>query len=392
MSNLEEELVFLIPGERTAISLIQQCMLFYEKHGVYSNLNYRNFTVLPDNSVLLEQEDVVNLKYDNQPVNEHIVDLAQRISKFRIKRELWTELLFKSTNLDNFYKRCYHSCSVKITLTTFNELLSKKRCFETILAPNMLIGSGTFGSVYGFELSGKKLAAKITKTDELAEYETLQAVKGKSYFIQCLLHAEVSSIQAPYETTHLYLFNQIGNSLHSMIHRLTPDQQIEILIQLSTGLKTLHELKIIHGDIKPENVLVDMLGDSDEIKEVVFIDFGSSYHLDSDLLYSPQGTYPCTELNALEKDSLGNIVEPYQKEILTLNDWFGIWVIVDAMVKREQSFISTMPDNSNTIQPNQVYINFLKEYRRSVNLTHAEEERCHSSVIQVWKSGVGRTN
>ena len=48
------------------------------------------------------------------------------------------------------------------------------------------------------------------------------------------------------------------------------DERIEIVINITKRLKELHELKIIHLDLKPSNILID-----DEL-DVKIIDFGCS--------------------------------------------------------------------------------------------------------------------
>ena len=63
-------------------------------------------------------------------------------------------------------------------------------------------------------------------------------------------------------------------------HGSTKNIQIikEIGAQLVSGLRYLHQRKIIHQDFKPENILID-----DDFKTAKIIDLGVSKKMDRDI-------------------------------------------------------------------------------------------------------------
>lgn len=61
------------------------------------------------------------------------------------------------------------------------------------------------------------------------------------------------------ELQHCEIMDLMGYSLYKYIHknkRIKLDTVINIAKQILTGLDTLHKHKIIHGDVKPENILM----------------------------------------------------------------------------------------------------------------------------------------
>jgi serine/threonine protein kinase len=90
-----------------------------------------------------------------------------------------------------------------------------------------------------------------------------------------------------------------------------PDE-VEGLYQMSSGLKFIHEKKMIHRDIKPENILISVLDGSARLK---IADLGFTKRLKEDgihydLASGLKGTeyYMASELLAL-KNSTGRVFD-----------------------------------------------------------------------------------
>ncbi|MCF6764680.1 protein kinase [Thiotrichales bacterium 19S3-7] len=96
----------------------------------------------------------------------------------------------------------------------------------------------------------------------------------------------------------LYLaYYYLGSPLRSTINKILDDhdKQIELAIQIAIEVYELHTKGYTHGDIKPENIVIDKNG------EVHLIDFSSAKDINSNTLFNPQ--LPRTKLY-LPKDYL----------------------------------------------------------------------------------------
>jgi serine/threonine protein kinase len=59
-----------------------------------------------------------------------------------------------------------------------------------------------------------------------------------------------------------------------------PYEQVKSLaFQLLQGIETIHKAKICHRDLKPDNILVKLCPETDEVSELTVIDFGISVDL-----------------------------------------------------------------------------------------------------------------
>lgn len=65
------------------------------------------------------------------------------------------------------------------------------------------------------------------------------------------------------------------SDLDLYIHGNGP-RDVEMMLQVTRGLKYLHSIKIVHGDIKPQNILISL----DGLPKLA--DFDCSWHMDKD--------------------------------------------------------------------------------------------------------------
>lgn len=124
----------------------------------------------------------------------------------------------------------------------------------------ILIGHGTYGAVYelGDHLAIKRMRFKDSSEKEAfgdAEIKMLRLLKGKPHVLQLLGYEiklyRAKMVFARYETT---LFQHLLN----MRYPREPEVVLEIIRQIATGLKAAHECDIVHTDLKPDNILLNL--------------------------------------------------------------------------------------------------------------------------------------
>ena len=87
----------------------------------------------------------------------------------------------------------------------------------------------------------------------------------------CLMHLDSMAVSAGIIAIIMPLCSK--GSIGGMLETITRDQRDRYFVQISCALRYLHKNRIIHGDVKPGNVLVDA---SDK---AILADFGHSRYL-----------------------------------------------------------------------------------------------------------------
>ncbi|KAH8102215.1 kinase-like domain-containing protein [Cristinia sonorae] len=158
-----------------------------------------------------------------------------------------------------------------------------------------VLGEGTFGRVYlvynvphRAELAMKVVYIKRPMSkivceglvNELRVFERLVRTDAqKAVFV---MTPSTSTGLWAWQSTEgfLHITSQFcpGGDLYEYIGHLSPDQLRLIVAELVLGIESLHQLGIVHHDLKPENVLVDEDG------HCVIADYGGSKFLSEGLL------------------------------------------------------------------------------------------------------------
>jgi serine/threonine protein kinase len=124
-------------------------------------------------------------------------------------------------------------------------------------------------SLYKCENRGNVYIAKIYHWKESISFDMINRIMGlrSPYIAEVVAIGEYEGY--PCEIIRYYS----GVDLHEK--RLTLNQMVQIIYQLNEGLRTLHSNNIIHGDIKPGNIVISGFDNSDsELIEAKIIDFG----------------------------------------------------------------------------------------------------------------------
>lgn len=145
-----------------------------------------------------------------------------------------------------------------------------------------LLGQGSFGSVYlasnkkGSKVVIKKIK-KITGT-EYEEYEHLNKLKSEcDKYFTCVIEAintyDYFYIIMEYNKGYVPLEDCIVEISNSFTKKSMEKLEIvaKLMVNMRNGVKTMLEAGIVHKDIKPDNIMVNMT-----TGEIKFIDFGIS--------------------------------------------------------------------------------------------------------------------
>lgn len=145
------------------------------------------------------------------------------------------------------------------------------------------IGKGNFAFAFIVIKDGKSFVLKVEKlgremTLEFAnkEIQNMESVKNKQYVVQLVEHVLTK--------TYLYEIQQYGpkGNLESLLAKdstyfAETTKFLEFAKKLMIGLGNLHSVKLVHADLKPDNIVLDENGDPIIIDLNTSMDMGSLY-------------------------------------------------------------------------------------------------------------------
>ena len=148
-----------------------------------------------------------------------------------------------------------------------------------------MLGSGSFGCVYEAKntLFGNIVAMKVIKKDKDNE-EDEQEIRNEIDILKQLSHPNIVKIYEFFiSENHYYIITEFckEGELFNYIKNKYSEKQLAVLFyQVFSGLWYLHENKILHRDIKLENIMIAGKENDNETKEELFwakiIDFGTA--------------------------------------------------------------------------------------------------------------------
>ncbi len=182
---------------------------------------------------------------------------------------------------ESFDQACQSDPDIREFLT---ELLTNRLEKSTIIGVRNVgryimthrIGHGGWSFVYKGKHKSLNMpvAIKMMKHNQAMDSDFLENFRREGKLIARLNHpniVQVYDIEELYRTVFIIMECLEGESLEALLDRkgnLPFSRALKILIQIGTGLAHAHEQKIIHRDVKPDNVFI--LKD-DQIK---LLDFG----------------------------------------------------------------------------------------------------------------------
>lgn len=172
------------------------------------------------------------------------------------------------------------------------------------------LGGGQFSDVYSIKLSEKDAALKVYKLvpDKVSQDKFNKAqkeFKKEAMILQLISHPNIiQSFGALIDDNKFImglicekcicsLFDLLHNQVFKQTHRATlypnwnVEEKVNILLQISSAMEYLHNVGVIHRDIKPGNILIVQSNNSNPI--VKLADFGLTKVLQDDILGSLGG-------------------------------------------------------------------------------------------------------
>ena len=151
--------------------------------------------------------------------------------------------------------------------------------------PKKMLGSGSFGCVYEAKntIFGNSVAMKVIKKDKENELDE-QEIRNEIDILRKLSHPNIVKIYEFYiSENHYYIITEYckEGELFSYIKNRYSERQLAVLFyQVFSGLWYLHENKILHRDIKLENIMISEKEKDNSTGEELFwakiIDFGTA--------------------------------------------------------------------------------------------------------------------
>ncbi|XP_039612308.1 striated muscle preferentially expressed protein kinase isoform X1 [Polypterus senegalus] len=187
--------------------------------------------------------------------------------------------------------------------------------------------------------TGKQFMAKIIPY----EAESKQSVLQEYEILKSLRHEKVMALHEAYVTPrYLVLISEscVGKELlYSLIDRFrySEDDVVGYIVQTLQGLEYLHNRRILHLDIKPDNIIVTYMN------VVKIIDFGSAQTFNP--LFLKQLSQHVGTLEFMSPEVIkGDVVGPPA-------DIWGIGVLTYIMLSGRSPFLETNPlETENRIQ------------------------------------------
>eukprot|EP01118_Nematostelium_gracile_P008530 TRINITY_DN2829_c0_g1_i1.p1 TRINITY_DN2829_c0_g1~~TRINITY_DN2829_c0_g1_i1.p1 ORF type:complete len:328 (+),score=82.14 TRINITY_DN2829_c0_g1_i1:74-1057(+) len=131
-----------------------------------------------------------------------------------------------------------------------------------LIIENKPIGKGSFGEVFRGTYHGTSVAIKVIKERKRMTKKMIECFENEAKIMQTLRHPNIvlfmgitdnHGIVSEYcDNGDLYKIIHLNKKVHSV------GEVMKIMKGVASGLSYLHAKKIIHGDVKSQNILMDV--------------------------------------------------------------------------------------------------------------------------------------
>lgn len=201
----------------------------------------------------------------------HNVEITQKTTE-NCKTIYWSEM-FRIELIEGYYIATLRK-NISIEISE-NGTIFKFVQSQTTQNPPVVLGSGSFGIVFKIiGTDGKWYVVKSFDDSRSAcdEWIPLQKVSGKD---ECIQLACGCQINRDGDLKHIIVSEHQGDLTLSRFHNVKCSSLgplIELFLNSSFGLEEIHRQGLIHGDIKPDNLILRK--NTNGTSRLVFIDFG----------------------------------------------------------------------------------------------------------------------
>ena len=192
------------------------------------------------------------------------------------------------------------------------------------------VASGGMADIYEAQdvVLNKPVALKFLKEKYLDDADSLEQFKNESRFISIFSHPNIlhiynvgEYINRPYVSYELLKGKTLKDSLDAR-GKISIDEALDYMSQVLLGVKEMHELGILHNDLKPDNLYLLYDG------TIRIVDFGAATHIS----------------NKAEKHILGtvNYLAPEvvnSKKYSTQSDIYSLGIILYELLTGEVPFM-----------------------------------------------------
>ena len=170
------------------------------------------------------------------------------------------------------------------------------------------LGSGAFGEVrlVTHKHTGHERAVKIFRKSTYPSKREISKLQSEIEILRTLDHPNIIQIYEYFDDPkrfYIIMEKCEGGELYSQIVRqssFTEQDAQRIIRQLVSAVSYLHSHKIVHRDVKPENILFEY---PDDLSSIKLIDFGvASFFEESQRMKEPVGTFYYAAPEVMGKD------------------------------------------------------------------------------------------
>ena len=241
-----------------------------------------------------------------------------------------------------------------IPINQENLIWEKRGLPESNYMRGRLLGKGAYGQVYESKnpIFNNKVAMKIInknryELDDINSDEN-EYIKSEINILKKLSHPNIVRIFEFYESdNYFYLINEYCKEgpLFDYLQKnvLSENQLCVIFYQVFSGLIYLHENHILHGDLKPENIMISSLEKNLETNEnfawIKIIDFGTAKIFKNMVIKGEniQGT-----LYYISPEVFSNTIDAYDEK----SDIWSIGIILYKALTKKYPFIGRNEDQT----------------------------------------------